>query len=212
MSEHSVLISSCVKKKISMWRAPPPNYSYAVDKGAFPAMKSWALGRSLKVVAMVALRNECNPRANRGRSSTVLIILAVLVSCLSFALGLTAQEKDKAQPFADRGMRLARAGDLKGAEMELRRAVELAPSNALHWADLGGILVMQQRLEEANPYFEKSLKLDPNNIVIRRNLAANQWQLGDLAEAHRNLERILKAQPGDRPTMLLLGMVADNRK
>jgi tetratricopeptide (TPR) repeat protein len=170
------------------------------------------LGRLLKVAAMVALRNGGNPRANRGRSSSIPTTLVVLASCLPFALGLAAQEKDKAQLFADRGMRLAQAGDLKGAEMELRRAVELAPGNPHHWADLGGILVMQQRLEEANPYFEKSLKLDPNNIVIRRNLAANQWQLGDLAEAHRNLERILKAQPGDKPTILLLGMVADNRK
>ena len=140
------------------------------------------------------------------------MIIAVLVTCLSFVPDLAAQEKDKAQPFADRGMRLAQAGDLKGAEMELRRAVELAPGNPLHWADLGGVLVMQQRLEEANPYFEKSLKLDPNNIVIRRNLAANQWQLGNLVAARNNLERVLKAQPGDRPTILLLGMVAENGK
>jgi tetratricopeptide (TPR) repeat protein len=161
---------------------------------------------------MVLLRNESKPGAKSGQSSSVLTILAVLVSCLSFAAGVAAQEKDVAQPHADRGMRLAQAGDLKGGEMELRRAVELGPGNPLHWADLGGILVMQQRLEEANLYFEKSLGLDPNNIVIRRNLAANQWQLGDLVAAQRNLERILKAQPGDRPTILLLGMVAENRK
>ena len=71
---------------------------------------------------------------------------------------------------------------------------------------------MQQRLEEANRFFEKSLLLNPDDIVIRRNLAANQWQLGQLQTAKRNLQQILKGKPGDKPTILLMGMIAENLK
>jgi tetratricopeptide (TPR) repeat protein len=71
---------------------------------------------------------------------------------------------------------------------------------------------MQQRLQDANIYFEKALRLDPNNLAVRRNLAANQLQLGHLGAAKENLERILKVAPRDPPTILLLGMVAENLK
>jgi superkiller protein 3 len=71
---------------------------------------------------------------------------------------------------------------------------------------------MQERLQDANVYFEKALRLDPNNSVIRRNLAANQLQLGHLGAAKENLERILRVAPRDPPTILLLGMVAENLK
>jgi tetratricopeptide (TPR) repeat protein len=42
---------------------------------------------------------------------------------------------------------------------------------------------------------------------VRRNLAATQWQMGRLASAQENLELLLKADPGDTQSLLLLGMV-----
>ena len=150
---------------------------------------------------------------NRNVSANILILTcSALIFCSPPAILAAAQNGAKAQEHADRGMQLARTGDLNGAELELRRATDLAPDSPLHWANLGGILVMQQRLKEANLYFEKSLRLDPGNIVIRRNLAANQLQLGDLEDAQKNLEQILRAKPGDKQTVLLLGMVAENLK
>ena len=143
---------------------------------------------------------------------TVIATLASLVLSVLSANALGAQRPTEAQRHADQAMQLAQTGNLQQAEIELRRAVELAPNEPVHLADLGGILVMQQRLAEANRYFEKSLKLDPNNIVTRRNLAASQWQLGDLGAAQRNLERILRVNPEDKSTILLLGMVAENLK
>jgi Flp pilus assembly protein TadD len=107
-------------------------------------------------------------------------------------------------------LQLARAGDLKSAEVELRRAVDLAPDNPDYLADLGGVLGMQQKLAEAGAYFEKALRIDPGNLTVRRDLATNQWQMGRLHEAKANLERIQKSKPGDPPTILLLGMVTEN--
>jgi len=126
--------------------------------------------------------------------------------------GIAFSAPDTAQEHADRGLELARSGNLKGAESELRLAVRLSPNEPDYLAGLGGVLGMQQRREEADQYFEKVLKIDPGNVPVRRNLAADQWQLGRLQEATANLEQILRAKPHDPPTVLLLGMVAENSK
>lgn len=131
---------------------------------------------------------------------------------VAVALGAPAGSVDTAKTHAESGLRLAQAGDLKSAEAELRQAVHLSPNDPDYLSDLGGVLGMQKRLVEAGQYFERALKIDPDNLVVRRDLAANQWQIGRLAEARANLERILKVKPGDPPSLLLLGMVNENLK
>ena len=107
-------------------------------------------------------------------------------------------------------MRLAaahmQAGDLNSAEGELRKAVALAPDDVAALTLLGGVLGMQHRLEESSTFFEKALQLDPANPDLRRNLAANQLQLGLTTAATRNLQALLKSNPGDRQAILMLGL------
>src|ERR1700730_7905786 len=141
-----------------------------------------------------------------------IVFQVTLASWTGIALSAPGGVADTAQEHADRDLELARSGDLKGAEGELRQAVYLSPNEPDYLAGLGGVLGMQHRREEADQYFEKTLKIDPGNLTVRRNLAADQWQTGRLQEATANLERILKAKPHDRPTVLLLGMVAENSK
>jgi tetratricopeptide (TPR) repeat protein len=136
-------------------------------------------------------------------------LLSLIFSVESLA---PSQDVIKAQDHVNRGLQLAKKGDLKGAEAELRIAIELASSNPLYLATLGGMLGLQQRLEEANVFFEKALKIDPENLVIRRNLATNQWKLGQLLEARRNLHFILQKNPKDSLSTWLAGMVAENLK
>lgn len=113
----------------------------------------------------------------------------------------------RAEEHATQGLQLAHSGKLKEAELELRRAVSLDPNNAGYLAELGGILGTERKLKEADVFFGKAVLFAPNNPMIRRDLAANEWQLGDLTSARNNLERILREDPGDRSSMLLLGMV-----
>lgn len=120
------------------------------------------------------------------------------------------QDMARAKQHAEKGVKYAQAGDLVRAEAELRRAVELAPSDAAYLTSLGGILAVEQKLEEANAFFEKAIKANPEDPVSRRNLAANQWQLGQLKPAQANLERLLRSQPADKVATLLLGMVSEN--
>src|SRR6266849_2973662 len=158
-----------------------------------------------------AIRPPSRPK--HRRPSGLAACCAILIpTTLASWTGVALSAADQAQEHADRGLELARSGDLKGAETELRLAVHLSPNESDYLAGLGGVLGMQHRREEADQYFEKALKIDPGNLTVRRNLAADQWQTGRLQEATANLERILKAKPHDPPTLLLLGMVAENLK
>lgn len=132
--------------------------------------------------------------------------LAFCLSLLSGASSLNAQSSTGAE-YEARAARLVQAGDLKGAEAEMRRAVELLPREVQYHLRLGVILAMQRRPQAAAECFERALALDPENLAARRHLAGSQWQLGRLASAQGNLEIILKADPGDSQSLLLLSKV-----
>jgi Flp pilus assembly protein TadD len=75
---------------------------------------------------------------------------------------------------AEAGQRLAQAGDLKGAETELRRAAEISPKDPLALASLAQVLECEGRLEEAGAWFKRALVLDPSNDAIRGNLVVTK--------------------------------------
>jgi superkiller protein 3 len=115
-----------------------------------------------------------------------------------------------AQEHLQRGLDHARSGDLKSAETQLRLAAGLAPNDAEILAALGGVLGLEQKLDEAVTYLARALQLSPRDLVVRRNLATNQWQRGRLQEAKRNLQQVLETDSGDQQAVLLLGIVSEN--
>ena len=122
------------------------------------------------------------------------------------------QSTAAAQEHTEKALQFAQTGDLKSAETELRRAVELSPGDPALLTSLGGILGMEGDLPQANIYLAKAVKLNPQDPAFRRNLAANQWQLGKLKEAHENLDRLIRANPQDKAALFLLGMVSERQK
>lgn len=139
-------------------------------------------------------------------------MLSTVSLFLALALVLPGQTTPSAQEHAEQAMRFARQGDLKHAEGELRKAVELSPADPALLTSLGGILAMEGDLQQANSYLARAVKLNPQDAVSRRNLAANQWQLGKLKEAHENLDRLIRANPRDKASIFLLGMVLEKEK
>jgi len=138
-----------------------------------------------------------------------------IVLALAFALAgarLLAQMSAEAQQHAERAVQLAQQGDLKNAESELRKAVELAPDDSNLLTSLGGILGMEGNLQEANTYLARAVRLHPQDPASRRNLAANEWQLGRVREARANLDLLLRANPQDKLAMYLSGMVSEKEK
>lgn len=133
-------------------------------------------------------------------------------ACAWAVTGRPVQDSPKAQKHAVRGVCSLEAGDLKSAEAELRQAVSLAPRNPTYLGSLGAVLGMEEKLEESSTYLEQALRINPSDLASRRNLASNQFQLGQLQPAKENLERVLKAAPGDKTSILLLGMVSEELK
>jgi tetratricopeptide (TPR) repeat protein len=145
--------------------------------------------------------------ANRGtrkaRGCILLLCAMLLASSTSFA-------QRSAEEHANQGLELAQRGNLRRAELELRQAAKLAPSDSEILGSLGTVLALEKKLEESNTVLRRALMLKPTDLTLRRYLAANLWQLQRYPEAKRNLQIILKQKPSDPPTLLLMGMVSEN--
>ena len=141
---------------------------------------------------------------------TVSIFLAV--AFVVSGARLASQDTPAAEQHAEKAIAFVQRGDLKSAESELRKAVELSPSDSNLLTSLGGVLGMEGNLQEANTFLAKAVKLNPQDAASRRNLAANEWQLGRLKEAHENLDLLLRANPQDKLAAYLMGMVSDREK
>ncbi len=140
-----------------------------------------------------------------------VLLVAVLLASARFGLGAPPQETG-AQGHAERGRELLGRGELPAAEQALRKAVELAPEDAEFLGLLGIALGRQQKLQESDIYLEKALRLDPADAAMRRNLAWNQFELGQLTAAKANLERVVKEKPHDSAAILVMGMVEEELK
>lgn len=140
------------------------------------------------------------------------LLLGLLAGFLATAPVRTAGcfQPGNTQSHAEQGLALAREGKLEAAESELRQAAALAPASSEVLTTLGTVLAMQQKFEASNQAFRKSLKLSPGNLMARRYLAANLWQLHRDREALEHLQFILARQPNDKQSRLLLGMVSEN--
>jgi tetratricopeptide (TPR) repeat protein len=151
--------------------------------------------------------------SQKKRSRLVVSLLCALTCSSSLYFALPFQKSSsEAQVHAEKGVQAARAGNAATAELELREAVKLVPNDPFFLATLASILGMQQKLPEASSYFEKAVRIDPENAQVRRDLAATQWQLGRFLDARKNLEYILRRDPSNKPTLLLAGIVAENLK
>jgi tetratricopeptide (TPR) repeat protein len=123
--------------------------------------------------------------------------------------GVAAQDANQAQDHASFGLSLARERKFVEAERELREAVRIAPAVALHRAQLGSILGLQEKWDEALESFQKAVDLDPADINFRRETAAVQWQLRQMPAAEMNLRYVLAKRPADPGATLLLGLVSE---
>src|SRR5215467_6587235 len=144
---------------------------------------------------------------------SMIRFLAAAAAVLALVLASLAQgsgrQEEPAEAHWAEGLSLAQGGQLPAAEEQLRTAVSLKPGNAKYLSSLATVLALQKKFEESDSWFEKALRLDPADLLSRRHLSANLWQLHRYSEAKRQLERILRADPRDSQSRLLLGLVAE---
>jgi Flp pilus assembly protein TadD len=70
-------------------------------------------------------------------------------------------------------------GDLRGAESHYRAALRLRPGHALAHTNLGSVLAITGRFDEAADEFNRALEIDPGLGPARLYLARAQQQRAD---------------------------------
>lgn len=106
------------------------------------------------------------------------------------------------------GAARASAGDLAGAEQDLRRSLEIDPFLGLGLLNLGRLLAYQNRYPDALLFFTRLLDLDSANPAAHRELGLAYNALGRREEALQHLEPALRARPNDEEARLAAAVAA----
>jgi tetratricopeptide (TPR) repeat protein len=81
------------------------------------------------------------------------------------------------------------------------------PDDALAHYLLGNLLKKCQRPGEAVAHWERSVKLDPGNVVAQRNLGQAYYEEGDLQKAKAAYQAAIQADPSAGKAITELGMI-----
>jgi Flp pilus assembly protein TadD len=95
-----------------------------------------------------------------------------------------------------RGLALCQMGDFERGGSELHAAAQAAPRDPMLHSSLGMILLVQERLDEAEASLRRALALAPNDASALINLGLVLKGRGDFAGGERALRAALLAQPG----------------
>ncbi|WP_396219485.1 tetratricopeptide repeat protein [Gemmatimonas sp.] len=115
-----------------------------------------------------------------------------------------------ASTFVEKGWSKLSLGDPAGAEVALRRALELAPGSNEAESLLGWAQMMQQQYPAARATCEQVLARDPDHAVAHANVGYICLRLGQYDEALQHLARVIRLDLDRKATLyahLYLGMV-----
>jgi Flp pilus assembly protein TadD len=96
-------------------------------------------------------------------------LLLVVFLALAVAVPVAADRRSDAKEQVTFGIAVAQKGLWKEAVFRWERAVEIDPSYAQAWNDLGVGYEQTGRFDDARKAYERALQLDPNNTFIRNN-------------------------------------------
>lgn len=105
------------------------------------------------------------------------------------------------------GMLRAQTGDAAEAAELLRRSVAADPKNPHGWLNLGNVLVILNRNEEARAAFVEATELAPDLAMAWFNLGVCLGRCKQPQEAASALHRALKIEPGHIPAYESLAVV-----
>ena len=114
----------------------------------------------------------------------------------------TLEQLEKSQPDnalvqSALGRRDLKNGNYLGAVGHLKRAVEIGTTAGTTYADLGDALAHAGQTEEALPWLEKAVEVDPFNPVSRKMLVIRLIETKQFDRAHEALQQYLAIFPQD---------------
>ena len=95
----------------------------------------------------------------------------------------------------ERAIEFEQAGKSAEAENAWRAVLKSQPTSAEAYAHLGFLEAQQERYSQAIPLYRKALALDPRMPALRMNLGLALFKAGELKDAIRIFESLLKQQP-----------------
>lgn len=93
------------------------------------------------------------------------------------------------------GMARDKTGDIKAGEVAFREALKLNPEDFDANLYLGAILYRERKMDEAKPYLDTALRLQPQSYMARYEVAMFKSTSGQLEEAAQELEKLVKDDP-----------------
>jgi tetratricopeptide (TPR) repeat protein len=118
-----------------------------------------------------------------------------------------AIRREDRERWNDWGIGLLLQGDLKGAEYAFHRVTEADPGYDDGWLNIARALIQEGETEEARPFVERALELDPTLARGHFFLAMVQKAAGDYDGAIRSLQETARQYPRDRVTTNQLGRI-----
>jgi Flp pilus assembly protein TadD len=103
------------------------------------------------------------------RALAVARSVAIAGLLAAVALPTYADARSDAKSQVDFGIKVAQNGLWKEATYRWEKAVEIDPSYAAAWNNLGIGYEHEGRFDDARKAYEKAVALDPKNILIRQN-------------------------------------------
>ncbi len=120
-----------------------------------------------------------------------------------------------ASTFVEKGWSKLSLGDAAGAEVALRRALDLSPDDNEAATLLGWAQMMQQQYDAALVTFNQVLARDPQHALARTNVGYISLRTGHYGEAIEHLSLAIRLDTDKKATLyshLYLGMVYSERE
>jgi Tfp pilus assembly protein PilF len=105
------------------------------------------------------------------------------------------------------GLAYLEENNLPEAELAFKQLIDIAPNEALGYANLGLVYTRMGKYEDAEIQFEHALKIAPNDPEIKFNQAEMLMLTNRGEEALKNLEETLKFYPDHIKTLYKLGSI-----
>ena len=97
------------------------------------------------------------------------LVLATFALFAGIAAPVAADQRSDAKAQVDFGIKVAQNGLWKEATYRWEKAVEVDPTYAAAWNNLGIGYEHDGKFEQARQAYEKAIALDPKNLLIRQN-------------------------------------------
>jgi len=115
------------------------------------------------------------------------------------------EQAEKLHAYLQQAAQAMHTGDLTLAEQALRSAVALDPQSMAALNNLGIVLAREGKPAEAIPFYQRALKVRPDDTATKRNLAIAYFKAQHYRSALELLEPLAAASPNDFQLLDLAG-------